>query len=529
VVNRVEEGSWKEIYDWYWGAVDRWPSVFDQLTMRRHLIVAEQDAGVDPVKFASNLRASLLRQIYKGAQDCVKCPLSANRLNQSPVLDDGDFARDPFAESLKELKVPIGPTQAEIMIIAEGPGEYEQRTGLPLVSFQSLHGSRCLQACGKFESCYPAPDRRTTGGYREAKPAQPCAPSSLKKTVANREGDLQENLIQIRTERAQRTRFSLNTCGELLDLLLIGADPEAKGADGKPRLPWAWRQTWNPRMRLMKSPNNQREATLYITNAVKCRHLPDGADSATPTKSEIDACRNWLEMQLYVVQPKVLVVLGKPAYYAITGMPNLAITSDEVWGQVRESPYGIPMIVSPHPSYALKQSTFQKDPTILQNYKRRLVEILEKAKSIADGEPIAEGEASATVWDVAEATPAETGRYVRSQPEMQNIPPVPRKARAAPDPVLDPAPVPSGGFDAFAGVDLTPPASRNPQQETPLTRERTPNLNNTVPGTPTTDPAVTPLSFESRPTFPPEWSGPTEPPADPPTDPETTEALVATS
>lgn len=48
---------------------------------------------------------------------------------------------------------------------------------------------------------------------------------------------------------------------------------------------------------------------VFITNVVKCRP-PSNRD---PKKEEVNACKNWLEKQISVIDPKMIVVLGRIA------------------------------------------------------------------------------------------------------------------------------------------------------------------------------------------------------------------------
>lgn len=54
---------------------------------------------------------------------------------------------------------------------------------------------------------------------------------------------------------------------------------------------------------------------IYITNAVHCRP----PDNRTPRKSEIAACRHWLEKEIAAVKPKYVLLLGNVPLQAITG------------------------------------------------------------------------------------------------------------------------------------------------------------------------------------------------------------------
>jgi len=82
---------------------------------------------------------------------------------------------------------------------------------------------------------------------------------------------------------------------------------------------------------------------LYITNVVKC--YTQG--NRKPTQSEIDNCRDFLDLELKIVRPEVVVALGSVAFKAMTGMSGIM----KHCGDVVVSPrYMVPVIAMLHPS-----------------------------------------------------------------------------------------------------------------------------------------------------------------------------------
>ena len=57
------------------------------------------------------------------------------------------------------------------------------------------------------------------------------------------------------------------------------------------------------------------EDLLYMTDAVKCHPAPPGkkASNRSPRRSEINACAGYLECELALLQPSVIVTFGKTA------------------------------------------------------------------------------------------------------------------------------------------------------------------------------------------------------------------------
>lgn len=94
----------------------------------------------------------------------------------------------------------------------------------------------------------------------------------------------------------------------------------------------------------------QRDENVYITNAVKCR--PPG--NRTPEAAEISACLPYLKRQIALLQPKVIVLLGRVAAHAVLGEEG---TLSSLRGQTFNYPDGeraIPVVVTYHPAYLLR-------------------------------------------------------------------------------------------------------------------------------------------------------------------------------
>ncbi len=87
---------------------------------------------------------------------------------------------------------------------------------------------------------------------------------------------------------------------------------------------------------------------VYTTNVLKCR--PKG--NRTPTVEEGAFCASrWLDEELSLVQPKVIIALGSVALKYLKD-PHGRITKDR--GQWFETKYGIPAIATYHPAYLLR-------------------------------------------------------------------------------------------------------------------------------------------------------------------------------
>ncbi len=99
--------------------------------------------------------------------------------------------------------------------------------------------------------------------------------------------------------------------------------------------------------RIIKAMGFERDR-IYITNVVKCRP-PNNRD---PKPEESAACRDWLDRQLALIKPEVIVALGRVAAHNLLG-------TEEPISRLRGRFHdlnGIPVMPTFHPSYLLRQS-----------------------------------------------------------------------------------------------------------------------------------------------------------------------------
>jgi uracil-DNA glycosylase family 4 len=88
---------------------------------------------------------------------------------------------------------------------------------------------------------------------------------------------------------------------------------------------------------------------VYITNLVKC-YLKAGLSLE---QDWIDNCLPYLISQIGILQPKVIVALGKDAAFTLLGLEN-KLTLGRVRGQVFDYLGNIKIIPTYHPSYLLR-------------------------------------------------------------------------------------------------------------------------------------------------------------------------------
>lgn len=92
---------------------------------------------------------------------------------------------------------------------------------------------------------------------------------------------------------------------------------------------------------------------VYIANVVKCRP----PQNRNPQADEMDACEHFLLRQVAVIQPRVIVLLGKVAVQAILGS---SAPMSRLRGKF-QTWRGIPVMCTYHPAYLLRSPGAKKD------------------------------------------------------------------------------------------------------------------------------------------------------------------------
>jgi len=95
-------------------------------------------------------------------------------------------------------------------------------------------------------------------------------------------------------------------------------------------------------------------ARVYLTNAVKhFRWERRGKRRlhSKPSQVHVRACRPWLKAEIEVVRPRLVVLLGATAAQSVMGT---AFKVTQRRGRVLESPLGVPVLATVHPSSVLR-------------------------------------------------------------------------------------------------------------------------------------------------------------------------------
>ena len=127
------------------------------------------------------------------------------------------------------------------------------------------------------------------------------------------------------------------------DLMLIG---EAPGADEDSQgLPFVGR-SGRLLSELLEAAELDEDQDLHICNVIKCRP----PNNRKPTSNEIKQCRPWLEEQIALVNPSLVLLAGATALQALLGIKSGISKLRGQWHE-QEGKAFMPVF---HPSYLLR-------------------------------------------------------------------------------------------------------------------------------------------------------------------------------
>lgn len=112
----------------------------------------------------------------------------------------------------------------------------------------------------------------------------------------------------------------------------------------------------------LKAAGLSRDAA-YVTNAVKhFKYEIRGQRRIhkNPSVAEITACNVWLEREIDLIKPEIILCLGRSAARAVNGRP---VKLSENRGRLLERPDGLKFFVTSHPSYILRVQQYEERPT----------------------------------------------------------------------------------------------------------------------------------------------------------------------
>ena len=162
--------------------------------------------------------------------------------------------------------------------------------------------------------------------------------------------------------RAGCTQTVFGVGDEQADWLFVGEGPGAdEDARGEPFVGQAGKLLDNMLLALRLKRGNK----VYIANIVKCR--PPG--NRAPEPDEVAACLPYLRRQIALIQPKIIVALGKTAANALlregdaggighpSASPSRGLGHEATLASLRGKVHdfeGTPLVITYHPAYLLR-------------------------------------------------------------------------------------------------------------------------------------------------------------------------------
>jgi DNA polymerase len=133
-------------------------------------------------------------------------------------------------------------------------------------------------------------------------------------------------------------------------VMFVGEQPgDQEDLQGRPFIGPAG-QLWN---RALEEAGLDR-TEVYVTNSVKHFKFEERGKRRLhkkPRASEVAACRPWLEAEIDVVRPKLVVALGATAALSLAGK-EIAITKER--GKVLSLANDVKLFITVHPSFLLR-------------------------------------------------------------------------------------------------------------------------------------------------------------------------------
>jgi uracil-DNA glycosylase len=199
----------------------------------------------------------------------------------------------------------------------------------------------------------PLPDNGATGSCLPAvltlpDPPPPVAPAALKRLAADCAACRSCGLA------ATRQQVVVGRGNPRARLLLIGEAPGAQeDASGEPFVGRSG-QLLN---QLLADGAIDPDSDAYLCNVVKCRPPAN----RRPAPAEVAACRPWLDAQIRLVDPAVILLVGATALEAVLGIRGGITKLRGQWhSSAREPLAGRRLMAILHPSYLLRHASRQE-------------------------------------------------------------------------------------------------------------------------------------------------------------------------
>lgn len=274
--------------------------------------------------------------------------------------DDGPKIIEPPIPSPFEKKAPSGPVHAPGKPPAKRQGTDPRRPWEAYVGTEGTAQENATQAAPK----RPEPAAVEQRGPEATRPASPPRQAPAPAVVASGAGasrmpilhtelaacsslsDVQDVLgpcVRCKLHSQGRTQIVFGIGDVNANVMFVGEGP---GADedkvGEPFVG----KSGQLLTKVIESGMKMRRDDVYIANIVKCRP-PKNRD---PDSEEVQACEPFLLSQIRMIQPKVIVALGKYAAHTLLRSTTPITQLRGNWGQYN----GIPLMPTFHPAYLLR-------------------------------------------------------------------------------------------------------------------------------------------------------------------------------
>lgn len=105
--------------------------------------------------------------------------------------------------------------------------------------------------------------------------------------------------------------------------------------------------------KILASVGFSRNENIYICNTIKCRP----PENRNPNPSEKEACREFLNAQIEIIKPKIILICGTVALNSMLPSESGITKARGKWFL---GPYGAKMMPIFHPSYLLRNDSREK-------------------------------------------------------------------------------------------------------------------------------------------------------------------------
>jgi uracil-DNA glycosylase family 4 len=197
-------------------------------------------------------------------------------------------------------------------------------------------------------------------------PSQPLTPP------ANRAFDTLREAVLVCVKCAHlvrsRTQVVFGVGNPKAELMFVGEAPGAEeDAQGEPFVGRAGQLL----TKIIEAMGFRRQ-DVYIANVLKCRpDMPIGSSgNRKPNPEEMRTCLPWLEKQIELIKPRVMVALGATAVEGLFGATTPVSKVRGRWLNFHE----IPVMVTYHPAYLLRNASISEKRKVWED----MLQVLER-------------------------------------------------------------------------------------------------------------------------------------------------------